>query len=133
MMFGENDLPGFTPDVVHDVSARLKLPSADWMQDWPIEVADAGRIQDFIDGYHSEQRTEHRSAIATLLIASLDEKLVLEGFAPDDLLDQVAAILKQHPELLGYWASWDSESPSGDLMISSWIRTLEIRPDKTGQ
>ena|SRR5688572_28188560 len=128
MMFGENDIPGFTPEVVGEVSVRLKLPSADWMQDWPLEVADADRVQDFIDGYHLEHRTEHRSAIATLVIASLDDKFVLEGNPPNDLLDQASAILKQHPELLGYWASWDSESPSGDLMISPWIRTLVVSP-----
>ena len=127
MMLGENDLPGFTLDVQHEVSRRLNLPSEDWMQDWPIEVTDAKRLEEFVTGYSFETQAEHRSAIATLIISCLNDHLALEGPVSEGLLHQIADLLESHPELLGYWASWDAETPEEMFPVSPWIRSFISR------
>ncbi|WP_367875173.1 hypothetical protein [Luteolibacter sp. Populi] len=131
MMLEKDDLPCFVSEVRDEVSKLLQLPSEDWMQDWPIEVTDSKRIKDFVEGYALEDRTEHRSAIATLIIASLDDALGGNEPVSEVLLAQIAVILKQHPELLGYWARPDSESSMEEFLfsVSPWIRSLGIMSD----
>jgi hypothetical protein len=43
-----------------------------WVQDWPLEVADAGRLGEFLSHYGREENSKHRIAIAALIVAALN-------------------------------------------------------------
>src|ERR1035441_7259120 len=74
-----------------------------WLQDWPLEVADAGRIEEFVMHYGRERDPEHRLAIPALIVASLDDAFAL-GAPSMDLLDRAGPVLKHYPEMLEYWS-----------------------------
>jgi len=94
-----------------------------WMQDWPLEVADAGRTEEFLTHYEREQNPEHCLAIAALIVASLDDAFAL-GAPSMELLDRAGPILKNYPEMLEYWSCPDAHTDNEMFHISPWIRSL---------
>src|ERR1035438_7343559 len=90
--------------VVHRTTAKavanaMGVRCEPWMQDWPLEVADSGRIEEFLAHYEKEERPEHRLAIAVLITASLDEAFSLAP-PPKALLDRVGPVLKAYPQVV---------------------------------
>ncbi|QJE95595.1 hypothetical protein [Luteolibacter luteus] len=90
------------------------------MQHWPIEVSDGDRIQDFMEGYASEDRMEHRSAIATLITSCLDHLFAQDEPIPGELFERIAAILAHHPQELGYWARGEEDSSLSWFSVTPW-------------
>jgi len=114
--------------VVHRTTAKavadaMGVRCEPWMQDWPLEVADSGRIEEFLAHYEKEERPEHRLAIAVLITASLDEAFSL---APPQkaLLDRVGPGLKAYPQVVEYWSCPDANTDEQLFAITPWIRGL---------
>jgi hypothetical protein len=93
------------------------------MQDWPLEVADADRIEEFLSHYGRERNPEHRIAIAALIVASLDDAFALGAPSPQ-LLDRAGPILKNYPEMVEYWSCPDAHTDDEMFHITPWIRGL---------
>src|SRR6266540_2698466 len=69
-------LPTFAGPVAQEVAAMLRLAYEPWMQDWPVEVADGSRIEEFLDHYDNEKRPEHKRVVVEVLLVSLDDAFV---------------------------------------------------------
>ena len=57
------------------LDSLLSLASEDWMQDWPLEVSDANRLEEFCDLYEfgaEDLDTETRFALMQLILYSLE-------------------------------------------------------------
>ena len=115
---------GFSHAVVLAVSLKLNLPSEDWMQDWPLEVADAERIDEFLLSLEKEIDHDQQEAIATLLVASMDDAFSLKRKISQEFLDRIANNISHRVELLNYWALLDAKTSDEIFSITPWIRTL---------
>ncbi len=93
------------------------------MQDWPLEVADSDRIEEFLAHYQKEGAPERRLAIAALLAASLDEAFSVAA-PPKQLLDRLGPVFKAYPDLVEYWSCPDAHTDDEMFAITPWIRGL---------
>jgi hypothetical protein len=70
-MFGKTmspQLPAFAPGTARAVAEELGVRWDAWMQDWPIEVADAGRVEEFLTRFEAETKAEHQRAVLPWLL-----------------------------------------------------------------
>lgn len=118
-----SDLPTFTKATMQEVAASLGIACEPWMQDWPIEVADGTRLEEFIDHYENEKRPEHRLAIVEVLLVSLDDAF-LRSQPSDGILARLANVFRKHSELLGDWLCTDATSEGELFAITPWLRSL---------
>jgi hypothetical protein len=116
-------LPAIHRTTAEAVAKAVGVVCEPWMQDWPLEVADADRIEEFLSHYGRERNTEHRIAIAALIVASLDDAFAL-GTPSKELLDRAGPVLKNYPEMLEYWSCPDAHTNDEMFHITPWIRTL---------
>jgi hypothetical protein len=119
-------LPVISQSVALEVSRDLKVAYESWMQDWPIEVADPARLEEFVVRCEAEERGSHRTAILAVVIASLDEACAKEK-PPAALLSRISALLKRRSadvdSLVRYWCATSAKSSSEMFHVSSWLRT----------
>jgi hypothetical protein len=118
-----HQLPSFERTAAKALADALGVRFEPWMQDWPLEVADSARVEEFLAAYEKEERPEHRLAIMELIIASSDQAFSL-GPPLSSLLDRVAAALKAYPELVEYWSCLDAHSDDEMFAITPWMRGL---------
>jgi len=93
------------------------------MQDWPLEVANCDRVGEFLDRYEMERNHEHRLAIVSLIVASLEEAFCLTTPA-QKLLDRAGPILRVYPEIVKYWSCPDAHRDDEMFHITPWIRRI---------
>lgn len=106
--------------------AIAKVVRVTWhpsMQDWPLEVSDGDRVEEFLSHFEREQRPEHRRALAALIVASLDDAFAL-GPPSKAVLDRAGPILRKYLEMLEYWSCPDAHSDDEMFHITPWIRSL---------
>lgn len=116
-------LPAIHRTTAEDVAKAVGVAHESWMQDWPLEVADAHRTEEFLSHYLTERKPEHRLAIAALIVASLDDAFAL-GTPSKELLDRAGPILKSYPEMLEYWSCSDAHTDDEMFHITPWIRSI---------
>lgn len=117
-----------TAHAIKILNNALELPATGQEQDWDIELADAKRIQEFIDFYsNSDWNEDELFALMSLIIASYDETIREHGHQPE-IWEQIAKQLLQQSELhestLEYWACLDEDIPEYRFYISPYIREL---------
>ena len=93
------------------------------MQDWPLEVANGDRIEEFLSYYEKEQKSEARLAIAELTVASLDDAFSVTT-PSKRVLDRAGRILKPYPHIIEYWSCPDAHTEDEMFHITPWIRSL---------
>jgi hypothetical protein len=116
-------LPAIHRTTAEAVSKAVGVACEPWMRDWPLEVRDADRIEEFLSHYGREPNPEHRIAIAALIVASLDDAFALEP-PSKELLDRAGPVLKNYPEMLEYWSCPDAHTDDEMFHITPWIRRL---------
>jgi|SRR5581483_4592070 len=116
-------LPAIHRTTAEAVAKEVGVACEPWMQDWPLEVADARRTEEFLSHYRAERNPERRLAIAALIVASLDDAFAL-GTPSKELLDRAGPVLKTYPEMLEYWSCPDAHTDDEMFHITPWIRTL---------
>ncbi len=107
------------------VASSLRVPYEDWMQDWPIEVADAARLAEFVGRCGKSEESEYRLLTMELILASLDRSFA-EGGSSDQILASVESLIREDPEffkpITEYWLCKNSES---DVFPSThWLRSV---------
>jgi len=116
-------LPHFTKRTITEVSAIMKISNESWIQDWPIEIFDGNRVEEFLECCENEHRPEHSSAMAEVLLASLDD--AFSKAQPDkEILERAARILARNPELLEYWRCLNATSDEEIFYVTPWVRGL---------
>jgi|SRR4051794_40306116 hypothetical protein len=116
-------LPLIERTTAEAVAKTVGVACDPWMQDWPLEVADADRTEEFLVHYGKEGNSKHRIAIAALIMASLDKAFAL-GTPPSQLLDRAGPILKNYPEMVEYWSCPGAHTDDEMFHITPWIRSL---------
>jgi hypothetical protein len=111
---------------MEEVAVIMKIACESWMQDWPIEVADGNRLEEFLEYCERENRPEHGAIMAEILLASLDDAFLRrqpDGF----ILERAAKIFAKNPKLLEYWRRPDAASEEEMFAVTPWVRSLTIR------
>ena len=94
-----------------------------WMQDWPVEISDGSRIEEFLRNCENELGDEHGPVMAEVLLVSLND--AFERDQPSkEVLDRAANVLRKYPDLLDYWRCSDSGAGEETFAITPWIRSL---------
>ncbi|TXD39645.1 hypothetical protein FRC96_06885 [Lujinxingia vulgaris] len=116
-------------EVEAKIAAQLGLPWHMNMQDWPIEVSDADRVDEFLHALIAAQDREERICLLELVLASLDEWIAVrqpvEDSTPGDtvqrVISSVSSTLVEFPDIANYWANYWQDH---DLPITQHIRKL---------
>lgn len=116
-------LPAIQWTTAEAVAKAVGVACEPWMQDWPLEVADAHRTEEFLSYYGAERNPGRRLAIAALIVASIDDAFAV-GTPSKELLDRAGPILKSYPEILEYWSCPDAHTDDEMFDITPWIRSL---------
>jgi hypothetical protein len=120
-------LPNISGAVARELANILGVAHESWMQDWPIEVADPNRLDDFITHYEEESREDFRLATMTLVFASLDEAFS-QGQPDTHALGRIDALLHRDSDILRplvlYWSCPDADSTDEMYPLTPWLRQL---------
>jgi hypothetical protein len=95
------------------IAALASVPEDGWMQDWPLEVADPSRLDEFVDLLKRAESDDDRFALMELVLYSLDEA---DPAKQRDSWPVVQTMLEREPLLYAreiiYWSLGD-ESDEG--------------------
>ena len=116
-------VPPFTHCTAQAIAKEIGVACEEWMQDWPIEVADGSRVEEFFTYFEAETRPDFRRAALALVIVSLDEVFGTET-CPQPLLPRIGSAIREFPEVVEYWSCPDAESDMEMFNLTPWIRTL---------
>ncbi len=118
----------FSKEVIATVSNLLNLPTAGYEQDWPLELADAERIGEFVSAYErSDADSNEQKAIMALIVASVDDYCGVAGVTPPHW-SRVVSLLerdaKSYGNLIAYWSCDGDEDPDLWFAVTPFIRRL---------
>lgn len=87
------------------IAALASVAGDDWMQDWPLEVADSSRLDEFIDLLTRAESDDDRFALMELVLYSFDEA---EPAKQREVWRAIEAMLERDPILYAreiiYWS-----------------------------
>ena len=125
------------------ISHLTSVENAPWMQDWPVEVADAKRVGEFLHIYKTEVLdNEEKRALMALIICSFDEDSKEDEGNWNQLQQILVAEAKLHAGLIVYWScvvegedgNWHFEPDEHCFHITPRMRTVlaTVRSVKKG-
>ena len=118
----ETRAPRYRGSAKDIVTARLGLATEDWMQDWPLEVSDAGRIDEFIAFYDEVDDDAARFDIMSLVLYSCEERMGEAG-SLGTAAAWLAATLRRnfalHAHTIRYWAILERAADDPELRAES--------------
>ena len=111
---------------------RFNEPSQSYTgteQDWDIEMADSGRINDFLKFYQKNELTsDKRVAVMSLILASYEDYLNENHLAIDNKWDEIKLLLQSErrifADLIDYWSLGNETNEDDFFRITSLIRGL---------
>ncbi len=130
-----------TKDSQQFLAQQLNLPYEHWMQDWEIEVADATKLDIFINYFQeSFLSKEQQFALMELILHSLEDFLQLvdneDSFSLQDFdvyWQQIRQVLFDEQELYFYvikeFYVYEAETNDELMLLSPFIRGLPLRSD----
>ena len=115
---------------------RLKdLLGISWengMQDWPLEVSDSSRLEEFCIGYEAfELSTIEKFALMQLILYSLDESDEIDLWAKGEtvpLVDRISTLLCRdffiHLHTVDYWRLSDETDHEDGFKVTPLLRQV---------
>lgn len=109
--------PRYAGGAVDIIEAKLGLGSESWMQDWPLEVCDPARVEEFCALYDRESDPLVKFDTMQLALFSYDERerfdAVLSGWFERSLRRDFAL----HGNTVAYWAALEREADDPELAL----------------
>jgi hypothetical protein len=115
-----------TAAAVASLAHRFELPNHPGMQDWPWEVADPERLDEFLAAYEDPSASDdERFVLMEMLLQSFEMRAREHGF--DARWTRTLATLDQnvalHAYSIWYWSSLDGSEDLED----HWLVTPDLR------
>jgi hypothetical protein len=105
------------------LNASLGLPARGTEQDWDIELADASRVEEFLDCLERLTNEDERFALLSLIVASADSRLDSDGQGP--WLGRVRNAVQGQPGALASLAGiWIGNDPPNSFAITPHLSDL---------
>lgn len=114
-----------TRAAIDSLSARFGFSNDPGMQDWEFEVADASRIDEFLEAYESgELDDDERFTLMQTIIQSFENlNDPLETDARwSGVLELLDANIALHGYSAWYWSCEDALDPRDAWQVSPWLR-----------
>jgi hypothetical protein len=109
--------PLYAGGAVRILEARLGLGSESWMQDWPLEVCNPARVEEFCAFYDQESDPIVKFDTMQLALYSYDECRRLD----EDLSSWFERTLRRdfalHGNTVAYWAALERENDDPELSL----------------
>jgi hypothetical protein len=107
----------------------LSLPFTGVEQDWEVELASSGRVNEFVSFYrNSYLYIDEKKALMALIIASYDDLLNKISEGNSNLWFEIEQLIMKDQflfeELLNYWKLNEENSPENYFKITPLIRSI---------
>lgn len=114
-----------TKKAIEELVAQYNYPYADWMQDWPYEIADPNEIENYFRHYDEQIDEDKKFSLMEMLIQALTD---IENEADFNtnwklLKEKIIKDFKIHEYTIFYWCCF-GESLSDCWKISPKMREL---------
>jgi hypothetical protein len=117
---------------IEALARRFGLSNRPGMQDWPIEVADAERIDEFLSAYEDDELTDDdRFTLMEILLQSFEEFAAVRGFDQrwPRVLDALESNIELHAWSVWYWSGADNEAKDSWFVAPSIQQVFEKHRD----
>jgi hypothetical protein len=119
----------FDKQTIDAVNQRFQFVCDGTEQDWPIEVSDKDRLQEFIVVLKSEQLSEKEEiAIVALAIASYEDYLSVCADPEYVIWNDISQIISRnklhYSELVDYWSLVNEQDATNMFQVSPLMRAL---------
>jgi hypothetical protein len=94
-----------THETADGVARLVGVVHEDWMQDFPFEVADPARVEEFLDHYTTLTSDDERRVLIDLVVASLEECSDRPAHALATMESILVASPEVHAATIIYWSS----------------------------
>ncbi len=116
-------------EILSSLSKQLALPYTGIEQDWDIEMADAGRLDDFLQFYQTHHLlADEKVALMALILASYNDHLNEHNLQTGDTWHHIAALLKAERTLfaglINYWSCNDGDGTDDQFAITPLLRNI---------
>lgn len=116
-----------TKSAIEKLAATFSLPNTPDMQDWELEVADPGRIEEFINEYKNGVLTDdEKFTLLEMLLQSFEESELNLSTNKywKELLELIRNNYKLHEYTIWYWSSFEAENEEEQWRITPFMREL---------
>ena len=118
-------------EVIEQLSEELSLPYTGVEQDWDIEMADPGRVDDFNEFYaENELSVDKKVAVMSLLLASYEDYLCENDLVVDSKWSKIESMLiSEMPifkDLIDYWSLNDNSTRGDVFHITPLVREIVV-------
>ncbi len=114
-----------TKKAIKELVANYDYPYADWMQDWPYEIAESKEIDNYFQHYDEQTDEDKKFSIMEMLIQSLTDIENQNDFDKNwkRLKKRILKDFEIHEYTIFYWCCFDIETD--DIWkISPYMREL---------
>ena len=98
-----------TKKAIDELVAKYGYPYADWMQDWPYEIANPDEIENYFQHYDEQTDEDKKFSLMLMLIQALteieDEATFHENW--NLLKERILKDFKIHEYTVFYWCCFD--------------------------
>ena len=100
-----------TEEAIKELVAQYDYPYADWMQDWPYEIADPSEIENYFKHYDEQTDEDKKFSLMEMLIQALTDIDDEEEFDRNWklLFPRIAKDFEIHEYTIFYWSCFGKE------------------------
>jgi hypothetical protein len=97
------------------------------MQDWPWEVADANRLDEFLTAYETAGLSDdERFTLMEILLQSFEDRARFHGFDPrwNRALEALDRNINLHAYSVWYWSDVENELEQDQWLVTPFLRQV---------
>lgn len=125
----------FSKQAIGFLNAALNLNATGFEQDWDLELADADRVDEFIDFFQANRDLDEqvKGALLALIIASLDDCIEKESEKKyfEKLVPLLGADIELFSQVSEEWVAANDAYPTGDFAVSQLLRQINANLQET--
>ena len=116
-----------TAAAIESLARRFGLPNEPDMQDWEYQVADSGRLDEFLAAYQSgELDDDERFTLMETILQSFEDLGDSTGFDPR--WDRTISIIDENFELhaysVWYWSALENDDSEEQWLVTPFLRRI---------
>lgn len=116
-----------TAAAIDTLARRFGLPNDPGMQDWPWQVADAGRLDEFLAAYEDEGLDEdERFTLMEIMLQSFEDLGQSIGFDPrwHRTLEILDRNIDLHANTVWYWSALENDDADDQWLVTPFMRRI---------
>ena len=122
-----------TREAINSIAKQLDLPNEAWMQDWAYEVADADRINQYIELYDQTTDEDEKFVLMQMIIQAVDDKKSNNELTDEDWTKVEQRLMENfqlHEYEIFYWSQLEKDDIENCFFITPEIRNIWIQKNE---